>query len=301
MKTIRRLLSVGAVLAFAMVAPVAARAQAAPDDEQVARYLHATRAPLIHPAIPGEPRRVRKAIGKRADGSPLVIDLTLPQAGAKAGPAVVLLHGGLPDEAPIRPSAWRVYGDWGAALAAEGTVAIMFDHSLGFPKQRLDQAMGEVDQVLAWIAKDGAAFGIDAEHVQTWSFSAGGLLTAELLDDKRPLRLAGMVLFYPLTGLPPDGPSLPLVGPVVADRMDLAKAADRAARRDVPMLIFRAGHDEVPGLLPVLDRTLAALIAADARVEIINLPGAPHSFDFLTDTPRVRGSINRALRFAAPG
>ena len=300
MKTIRRLLSVGAVLAFAITAPVVVHAQAAPD-EQVARYLQATRAPLIHPATQEQPRRVRQEIGKRADGSPLVIDLTLPKPGGKAGPAVVLLHGGLPDEAPIRPSAWRVYNDWGAALAAEGTVGIMFDHSLGFPKQRLDQAMGEVDQVLAWIVKDGPAFGIDAAHVQTWSFSAGGLLTAELLDDKRPLRLAGMVLFYPLTGLPPDGPSLPLVGPVIADRMDLAKNAERVAKANVPMVIYRAGHDEVPGLLPLLDRSLAALLAADARVEIINLPGAPHSFDFLTDTPRVRGSINRALRFAAPG
>ena len=37
--------------------------------------------------------------------------------------------------------------------------------------------------------------------------------------------MAGMVLFYPLAGLPPEGGSLALVDPAIAARMDLAKAA----------------------------------------------------------------------------
>ena len=76
-----------------------ARAQA------IARYIAATKAPLKHPlreATNVERRSIE--VGKRGDGTSIEIDLTFPKpAGGKPVPVVVLLHGGLPDEATIRP------------------------------------------------------------------------------------------------------------------------------------------------------------------------------------------------------
>jgi len=293
-------------LAFAAVAaaaPLSACAQTPPSPDQaqqIARYLETTRARLNYPVREEAVERAAHEVGRRADGSPIVIDLTLPKGCAgKRVPVAILLHGGLPDEAPIRPRAWRAYQDWGAALAQNGVAAVMFDHSLGVPRRRLDQALGEIDAVLAWIAREGPKRCLDAERVSALAFSAGGLLMPELLAESRPLKLRRAVMFYPSTGVAPGSPSAAVVEPALAERMDLSAAAQRLSRGGAQILVLRAGGDEIPGLLPMLDRSVQALLAADARVEVINLPAAPHGFDYLTKDKDTLAAVERALAFAA--
>ena len=272
-----------------------ARAQA------IARYIAATKAPLRHPLrdAANVDRRSIEA-GKRADGTPIEIDLAFPQpASGKPVPVVLLLHGGLPDEATIRPKAWQVFRDWGTALAASGVAAVMFDHSLGVPRRRLDQALGETDAVLAWLAKEGPARGLDTQRLGAFVFSAGGLFVPELLGDSRPLRIDRVAMFYPSTGVVPGSPTAAVTDAALAARMNLSAAAKRLASQRTQLLILRGGGDALPGLLKLLDETTADLLAADVAFELINVPGAPHNFDAATDSDAVRAAIDRALAFAA--
>ncbi len=272
-----------------------ARAQA------IARYIAATKAPLKHPlreATNVERRSIE--VGKRGDGTSIEIDLTFPKpAGGKPVPVVVLLHGGLPDEATIRPKAWQVFHDWGTALAANGVAAIMFDHTLGVPRRRLDQALAETDTVLAWLAKEGAGRGLDTARLAVFVFSAGGLFVPELLSDGRPLRADRIAMFYPSTGVVPGSPTAAVTDATLAARMSLSTAAKRLASQHTQLLILRGGGDALPGLLKLLDETTAELLAADVAFELINIPGAPHNFDAATDSAEVRTAIDRALAFAA--
>ena len=48
-----------------------------------------------------------------------------------------------------------------------------------------------------------------------------------------------------------------------------------------------------------MDETVATLLAADVRFELINVPGAPHNFDAATVSADVRTALDRALAFAA--
>lgn len=269
--------------------------------QMIARFLEATRAPLKHPLRDAtNVERHAGEAGKRADGSPIAIDLTLPKpAPGKTLPVVILIHGGLPDEASIRPKAWQVFRDWGTALAASGVATIMFDHSLGVPRRRLDQALGETDAVLAWLAKEGPRFGLDTQQVTAFVFSAGGLFVPELLSDARPLRIARVAMFYPSTGVVPGSPTAAVTDAALTERMSLAAAAERLSKRRSPLLIIRGGGDQLPGLLKLMDETVATLLAADVRFELINVPGAPHNFDAITDTAEARAAIDRALAFAA--
>ena len=272
-----------------------ARAQA------IARYIAATKAPLRHPLrdAANVDRRSIEA-GKRADGTPIEIDLAFPQpASGKPVPVVLLLHGGLPDEATIRPKAWQVFRDWGTALAASGVAAVMFDHSLGVPRRRLDQALGETDAVLAWLAKEGPARGLDTQRLGAFVFSAGGLFVPELLGDSRPLRIDRVAMFYPSTGVVPGSPTAAVTDAALAARMNLSAAAKRLASQRTQLLILRGGGDALPGLLKLLDETTADLLAADVAFELINVPGAPHNFDAAADSDAVRAAIDRALAFAA--
>ncbi|TXL77687.1 alpha/beta hydrolase [Vineibacter terrae] len=284
----------------ALMTAGSAAAQTSPLPPQLpAAYVEAIRSPLRHPLREAGVVRSRQTAGARADGTPLMVDLTLPrQEAGKPVPVVVLVHGGLSDEAPIKPSAWQVYRDWGAVLAASGVAAVMFDHTLGVPRRRLDQAMGEVDAVLAWLAKEGASRGLDLQRVRAFVFSAGGLLVPELLSDGRPVRIDSVAMFYPSTGIVPGSPSAAVVDAAVGERMSLRAAAARLAKRGTPLLMLRAGKDEIPGLLAMLDETTTALLAADAPVEVVNLPAAPHSFDYRLDRPDVRAGIDRALALA---
>lgn len=278
-------------------APAASDARA----QMIARFLEATRAPLKHPLREATNiERRGEEVGNRADSSPIAIDLTLPKpVRDKPVPVVILIHGGLPDEASIRPKAWQVFRDWGTALAASGVAAIMFDHSLGVPRRRLDQSLGEIDAVLSWLAKEGPRLGIDTQRVGAFVFSAGGLFVPELLNDRRPLRIDRVAMFYPSTGVVPGSPTAAVTDAALTERMSLSAAAARLSKQRSPLLIVRSGGDELPGLLKLLDETLIGLLAADARVELVNIPGAPHNFNSLTDSADARAAIDRALAFAA--
>jgi acetyl esterase/lipase len=205
--------------------------------------------PRREPAPGAIERREDLVTGKRSDGSPLHIDLALPASRGSAGPrpVVLLLHGGLPDEIPIRPSDWQAYRDWGAILADAGFATVMFDHSLGFPKRRLEVASAEITTVLDWVASNATELRLSTDRVHAVSFSAGGLLLPELA---RGGRFASFVLFYPLLGVPTGGPDAQAMS--VEERAPLAFASGlralTAKRR--PLLILRAGADAVPACSP---------------------------------------------------
>jgi len=300
--TSRRSARVG-VFALTLIAlassATAARAQAS-DSSRLASFLALTRLPLQHPLRTARVERTTATIGARADGSPFLVDITRPVASSDRAPlpVVLLVHGGLTDDAPIRPRSWQIYRDWGTALAANGVAAVMFDHSLGSPRRRLDLALGEIDIVLRWLATSGARLGLESDSVRAMGFSAAGLLAPALLRDERPVPISRLALVYPLTGIAPDA-GAPPTDDALAARMDLGREADRLAKRRTPLLLIRAGSDAIPGLLSLLDRNVSALLAADARVELLNVPGEPHSFDMLHDTPDVQDAIERALRFVA--
>jgi acetyl esterase/lipase len=253
---------------------------------------------IRHPRAMETVARETIEAGKRADGSPIEVTLSARTDGAAAKmPVVLLLHGGVPAGVP-RPSTWQAYASWGSVLASSGVAAVMFDHSLGFPKRELDRALAELDQVLAWLAREGEARGLDTGNVTVMTFSAGGLFVPSLVDAARPLKPARIVMFYPLTGVVPGSPTAAVTEADLAERMSLKSAAPMLARCKARLVVLRAGADEVRGLSALLDESVAALLAADARVEMINLPGAPHSFDFKLERDDVRLAIDRAIELA---
>ncbi|HTN96665.1 MAG TPA: alpha/beta hydrolase [Nordella sp.] len=255
--------------------------------------------PLRHPLVAADVTKEEVTIGGRADGSPVKITLSMPKGKSRDKlPVVLLMHGGIPAEIKAPASIWQVYRDWGTVIAASGAAAVMYDHSLGVPKRELDLALGQLDQVLVWLAAEGEGRGLDTKRVSAIAFSAGGLLVPSLIGEKRPLAISRIVLFYPSTGIVPGSPSEPLTSPELAQRMSMKRSAGIIAERRMPLLILRAGGDQMKGLNALQDGTIAALLAADADVEVINLPGAPHGFDSRLESSAVRRVIDRAIDFA---
>lgn len=254
--------------------------------------------PLRHPLVSATVNQVEVTIGKRSDGSPVTVTLSKPKEASRDKlPVVLLIHGGVPAAIKAPPSIWQVYIDWGRVIAASGGAAVMFDHSLGVPKRELDLALGQMDGVLSWLAAEGDTHGLDTKRVSAIVFSAGGLFVPSLIDGARPLAIDRVAMFYPSTGIVPGSPSEPLTSAELAARMNLKRAAPAIAQRKLPLLILRAGGDQMKGLNALQDETITALLAADVPLEMLNLPGAPHGFDSRLDGPQVRRAIDAAIAF----
>ncbi|MFC3078671.1 hypothetical protein ACFODL_11285 [Phenylobacterium terrae] len=249
---------------------------------------------LMHPLRAAEAVRETFDVGRRADGSPLAVDLARP---ARPGPwpVALLVHGPVPDAMRVTMRTAPMYRDWAAALAASGVASLVFDHTLGWPQLRLDQALGEVDQVLAWVGAEGRGLGLDLARVTAVLVSGGAVLAGELLGGVRPLRPQRAALVSPVVGAPPG------LGVSAADlvrRMSLAAAAPTVAAAGARLLILRAGGDQ-PDWLAMLDEAVAALLAADADLIVDNRPGAPHGYELALDDGRTRTAIEKVLALAA--
>lgn len=303
-----RSLSWGALALVGLSAAIAQqqpqeRPQEVPQDPRAAEFFAMVKRhvqdPRRDPAPGAIERRDDLVAGKRADGSPLLVDLSLPTSAKASGlrPVVLLLHGGLPDEVPIRPSDWQAYRDWGAILADAGFATVMFDHGLGYPKRRLEVASAEITTVLDWVAKSETAYELAADRVHVVSFSAGGLLFPELA---RRGRIASFVLFYPLLGIPASGPDAQAMTVEEQAPMAFASGLRALTAKRTPLLVFRAGADAVPGLLSILDASVPQALASDLDIELINVPGAPHGFDMTSDPQLVAPRVTRAIEFLRP-
>jgi acetyl esterase/lipase len=136
------------------------------------------------------------------------------------------------------------------------------------------------------------ALGIDSERIGIWACSGNVPNALGLLANEK-VRCAALLYGYMLDL---DGAT------------DVAEAAARfhfAApqtsiqdlRRDVPMLIVRAGRDETPGLEQALQRFVHHARAVELNVTLLDHPDAPHAFDLLDDSPRTHEVILEVLAF----
>lgn len=65
----------------------------------------------------------------------------------------------------------------------------------------------------------------------------------------------------------------------------------------MPMLLVRAGRDEIPTLNDALDRFVAKALAANAPITVTNYPAGGHGFDNKDDEERSRQIIRSSIEF----
>ncbi|HET7434756.1 MAG TPA: hypothetical protein VFN10_08595, partial [Thermoanaerobaculia bacterium] len=67
--------------------------------------------------------------------------------------------------------------------------------------------------------------------------------------------------------------------------------------RTTPLLIARGGRDEMPGLNATIDAFVAAALAENWPLTLINHASAPHAFDLIDDSEASRSVIDAVVRF----
>jgi hypothetical protein len=65
----------------------------------------------------------------------------------------------------------------------------------------------------------------------------------------------------------------------------------------VPLLIVRAGLDEMPYLNPMLDRFVGAALGANLPIALVNHSTGSHAFDLSDRSETTRETIRQTLAF----
>lgn len=206
-------------------------------------------------------------------------DVYVPSDAAGPAPVTVLVHGGPFLEAPAAPPRqWPVFRGYGAALAARGIAAVMFDHvllrSVGYAA-----ACAQLD---ATVTAAKALSAVDADRVALWFFSGGGPLAAWALRTPPP-GLRAIALSYPM---------LRPMGPVSG----FSPAAELGSAGHLPILLTRVGL-ESPELATTQAEFINAAHAVRADLKVIDVPDGHHSFDIVDDSDQSRHAITEAIDF----
>jgi hypothetical protein len=109
------------------------------------------------------------------------------------------------------------------------------------------------------------------------------MLTPYLRD--APPFIRCLVAYYPMMDLEASARHRAAEKPEVLAAWSPLRHVGEPGRK-APLFLARAGADEIPDLLPGLDRFIAEAIRTDYPLTLANNPGAPHSFDITAVTPR---------------
>jgi acetyl esterase/lipase len=234
-------------------------------------------------SVPGmDAVRVERDIVFRSAGdTALKADIYLPAARGTY-PVVVLASGGSVND-------WRTaafYTSFGRVLAAEGIAAVNYDKRLARDRKAVPVASEDTLALVEYLKSNAAKYGLDTSRLCSWHFSAGGTVAGTMLGEKSPATC--VVLTYAIASFG-EGDADAALAPYSA----LVQARERGDRFP-PTLVVRAGRD-AKTLNDSLDALVAAVVAKNGPVSMINYPAGDHGFEILNDTDETRRVIAQSI------
>jgi acetyl esterase/lipase len=255
--------------------------------------------PVVY-AVDGVDRvSVRSDLVYKTDGAlELKMDVYRPET-AVAGeslPAVLFIHGGVPPEIPVRPKAWGIFKSWGRLVAASGMAGVTFNHRLGFPDPNLVTASADVLEAIAFVRRGASRLGIDPERMALVVYSGGGPLLSTAIRNPEP-QVRCLAAFYAYLDLTGSAVHRKFLTPEQIDWFSPTLALSHSSLPIPPIFVARAGRDQVPDLLPGLDRFVLEAISRNASLAFFNQPGGQHGFDNQPGDPRSVEIVREAVEF----
>ena len=171
-------------------------------------------------------------------------------------------------------------------IAASGMAAVLYETS---------NPSADARRVVDFVVKSGETFRLDGNRIGIWGASGHGPTAIALLMDRGANLRAGVLS---------TAYTMDLHGSGVADAAAAYHFVDAAAgrsmrelRKDVPLLLVRAGKEQFQGLNEALDRFVAAALEENLPLTLINHASAPHAFELYDDSPASRYVIDTMLQF----
>jgi acetyl esterase/lipase len=235
----------------------------------------------------------RDEVFPAADGEALAMDLYHPPDRKSEAPPAVLFVMGYRDAGSQRILGCRAkemesFIGWARLTAASGMAAVAYTTGA--------DPVADARAALRHLRQRAGDLGIDAARIGLWACSGHVPNALSLLgEEKESLKCAALFYGY-LLDL--DGTSAVAEGSRAFGFVNPGAGQSVAdLPRDTPLFIARAGRDEMPGLNGTIDRFIAAALAGNLPVTLVNLPDAPHAFDIVDDRESSREAIRQSLAF----
>jgi acetyl esterase/lipase len=232
------------------------------------------------------------------DNPYLLMDVYIPPDlnSHERRPVVVLIHGGTggPEH---KPKDWGIFQSWGRLFAAAGMITVTFTHRLSPPPQLLlAEATTDLGSAIDYIRANSESFHADRDRIGLCAWSLGGALLTSLLGNS-PVFIRCVVAFCPLLDLKQGAPPEDALALQFLKGFSAIESLPDNASSMIPMLIARAGRDDIPTLNEALARFTARALEANAPITVINHPAGLHGFDNQNDDERSREIIRGAIEF----
>ena len=216
------------------------------------------------------------------------MDIYRPQGTTAALPAVLFVTG-YPDAGaekmvgcPLKEMA--AYTCWARLVASMGLVGILYEN---------EEPIADARTLLDHLRAHSESLGVDTTHLGVWSCSGNVPNALGLLAENPDFACAALCYGFTIDF---DGHSEVASG---ASQFGFAEAPNLpvAALSRTPMLLVRAGRDEVPGLNAALDRFVTYALRANLPLTLINYADGPHAFDIADSTVGSVATIRQILGF----
>ena len=231
----------------------------------------------------------------KTDDPNMLMDVYLPPDAAQAEkrPAVIFIHGGAKTE--YTPKDWGIYTSWGRLIAASGFVGVTFTHRLEYPNKSLEKAAQDVLAAIDYVRANGDKYHVDKDRICLIAYSAGGPLLSLAMRGETPF-VRCLIAFYAFMdiqqsdyGKTEAAETVKAFSPITYLQKDVSKIP--------PLLIARAGRDEVPTMDDSIDRFVKEALARNVTFNLANHPRGVHGFDNQNDDERSREIIRSAIVF----
>jgi acetyl esterase/lipase len=260
----------------------------------MSQFDHITKTPVVY-TMPGvEAVGVRQVPYRSTDSGPLTLDVYYPpdHRDDARTPAVVFVTGfsdvGAKRLLGCTANEMASFVSWARLVAASGMVAVTYKN---------EDPVADAHAVLEHVRDRAATLGIDGDRLGVWSCSGHGPTALSVLTSGRAKPVRCAVLLCPYTY---DADGATRTADASKQFGFVNAAAGRTAAdlpRDLPLLIARGGQDQMPGLNEALDRFVAASLAANLPVTVVNHATGPHAFDVFDPSDTSREAIRQVLAF----
>lgn len=236
---------------------------------------------------------VRHEIYHYAGDKPLTMDIYYPPVMGKEekSPAVIFVMG-YADSSPVTKGPLKDLAQiisWGRLTAASGLIAVTYQ------TERPD----DLEALVAYIRKRAADLRIDPGRIGLWSCS-GNCLTAVSFAMNESLGNLKFAVFYYGLMLTPDNWLRKEINALCAPRGCYAAELKDVVqlRSDLPLLVVRAGRDNIPYVNDSIDHFIDAARIKGVPLTRIDFENGVHAFDAQQKSePRAGEIVKQTLEF----
>jgi hypothetical protein len=219
------------------------------------------------------------------DDGALLMDVYTPAAADGTPPPVVAIVIGYPDpQGLFRRFGWHV--SWAQLLAASGVAAVIYGNR---------RPATDVHAVLKYVRDHAGSLGVDAGRIGLLACSGHGPVALSALMQDSKLACAAFLYAFTMDLNGSDHVANAAKQYGCVDACAGKSAADLPA--NMPLLFARAGRDQFAGLNDAMDGVIAAGLARNLPVSMVNHPGGVHAFDLEEDSEASRGIIRQVSLF----